>query len=131
MCYRAGIHCRTRSCPDSSFFFLLAWICRCRLISVPTEPMAIRVAIRIINDSPAPAKAQSDFLDANLYAVRLSVEMPKAVHRPTIFQELPASFRYDRRMPGVGINAHVRDEENGELLQLIAESVPITETPRA
>jgi Helicase conserved C-terminal domain len=101
-----------------------------RLISVPTESRVIRVAIRIVNDSPAPAKAQTDFLDPNLYAVRLSVAVPKAVHRPTIFQELPASFRYDRRMPGVGINAHVRDEEQGALLRLIAESVPITETPR-
>lgn len=101
-----------------------------RLISVPTEPTATRVAVRLINDSPTPAKAQSDFLDANLYAVRLSIDVPKAVHRPTIFQELPASFRYDREMPGVGINAHVRDEDSDLLLRLIAESVPITETPR-
>lgn len=101
-----------------------------RLISVPTEPNLIRIAVRIVNDSPAPAKAQSDFIDANLYAVRLTVGVPTAVHRPTIFQELPASFRYDRRMAGVGINAHVRDEMKGALLHLIAESVPITETPR-
>ena len=101
-----------------------------RLISVPTEPQSIRVAIRVINDSPAPAKAQSDFLDANLYAVRLSVAVPKGVHRPTIFQELPASFRYDRQMPGVGINSHVCEEQNGALLQLTAESVPLTETAR-
>jgi len=101
-----------------------------RLISVPTEPKSIRVAIRVINDSPAPAKAQSDFLDANLYAVRLSVAIPKEVHRPTIFQELPASFRYDRRMPGVGINSHVCEEQSGALLQLTAESVPSTETSR-
>lgn len=101
-----------------------------RLISVPTEPQSIRVAIRVINDSPAPAKAQSDFLDANLYAVRLSVAVPKEVHRPTIFQELPASFRYDRQMPGVGINSHVCEEQNGALLQLTAESVPLTETAR-
>lgn len=101
-----------------------------RLISVPTEPQSIRVAIRVINDSPAPAKAQSDFLDANVYAVRLSVAVPKEVHRPTIFQELPASFRYDRQMPGVGINSHVCEEQNGALLQLTAESVPQTETAR-
>jgi hypothetical protein len=101
-----------------------------RLINVPTEPELVRLAIRLVNDSPTPGKAQADFLDANLYAVRLAVDVPKIVHRPTIFQELPASFRYDRRMPGVGINAHVRDDDHGTLLQLIAESVPITETPR-
>src|SRR5262249_9774668 len=98
-----------------------------RLISVPTERTVTRVALRIVNKSPA---AQSDFLVANLYGVRLSIDVPKDVHRPTIFQELPASFRYDRRMPGVGINAHVRDEELGSLLRLVVESVPITETPR-
>jgi len=101
-----------------------------RLISVPTEPKVIRIAARIVNDSPAPAKAQSDFVDANLYAVRITIGVPTSVHRPTIFQELPASFRYDRRMAGVGINAHVRDELQGTMLHLTAESVPITETPR-
>lgn len=101
-----------------------------RLISVPTEPSVTRVAIRIVNDSPTPAKAQGDFFDANLYAVRLSIDIPETVHRPAIFQELPASFRYDRRMPGVGINAHVREEKLDTLLRLIAESVPIAETPR-
>ena len=101
-----------------------------RLISVPTEQNSIRVAIRVINDSPAPAKVQSDYLDANLYAVRVAVAVPAGIHRPTIFQELPASFRYDRQMPGVGINAHVEAEQNGNLLKLTAESVPLTETPR-
>src|SRR5437588_5174273 len=102
---------RTRNRPFASFWKAFIDV---RLISVPTEPNTIRVAIRVINDSPAPAKAQSDFLDANLYAVRLSVAVPKQVHRPTIFLELPASFRYDRRMPGVGINSHVCEEQNGE-----------------
>jgi Helicase conserved C-terminal domain len=101
-----------------------------RLISVPTEPSSVRLAVRVVNDTPAPAKAQSDFLDANLYAIRLSIAVPKAVHRPTIFQELPASFRYDRRMPGVGINSHVEAENGETILRLTAESVPLTETPR-
>ena len=101
-----------------------------RLISVPTERNAVRVAMRVINDCAAPAKVQADYMDANLYAVRLAVAVPRAIHRPTIFQELPASFRYDRRMPGVGINAHVEVQEDGDLLNLAAESVPLTETPR-
>jgi hypothetical protein len=101
-----------------------------RLISVPTEPSLVRLALRIINDTPEPGKAQTDFLDANLYAVRLTVVVPKAVHRPTIFQELPASFRYDRRMSGVGIDSHVEVQDDDTMLRLTAESVPLTETPR-
>jgi len=101
-----------------------------RLISIPTEPNSIRLAIRVVNDTPSPVKTQAEFLDANLYACRLSVTVPKAIHRPTIFQELPASFRYDRRMPGVGINSHVEVQQHGAMLHLTAESVPLTETPR-
>lgn len=101
-----------------------------RLIRVPTEPNSIRFALRVVNDTAPPAKAQSDFLDANLYAIRLSAVVPKAIHRPTIFQELPASFRYDREMPGVGINAHVEAQDTGAAFHLTAESVPLTETPR-
>jgi Helicase conserved C-terminal domain len=118
---------RIRTQPFASIWRALIDV---RLISVPTEENSIRVAMRLINDSPAPAKAQSDYLDANLYAVRLSVAVPAEIHRPTIFQELPASFRYDRRMPGVGINAHVELQQNGDVLNLTSESVPITETPR-
>ena len=118
---------RTRTQPFTSDWTAFLDV---RLINVPTEPKLIRIAVRIVNGSPVPGKAQSDFVDNNLYAVRLTVGIPTDVHRPTIFQELPASFRYDRRMAGVGINAHVEDELKGSLLCLSAESVPITETPR-
>lgn len=101
-----------------------------RLIRVPTEPSAVRVAMRVINDSPVPGRTQGDFLDANLYAIRLTAQIPVAVHRPTIFQELPASFRYDREMAGVGINSHVEAEVIGHDIRLTAESVPLAETPR-
>ncbi len=101
-----------------------------RTISAPTEPDHLRLAIRLINDTPLPARTQIDFVDSNLYAIALSLTLPKTVHRPTVFQELPASFRYDRLMPGVGINAHVDCEDHGSQLVLHAEGVPITETPR-
>jgi len=101
-----------------------------RLISVPTEPTAVRVAIRVVNDTPVPNKAQYDYLDANLYAVHLSTLIPAGVHRPTIFQELPASFRYDRQMAGVGINSHVESETRSSGLRLTAETVPCSETAR-
>jgi Helicase conserved C-terminal domain len=101
-----------------------------RLISVPTEPTAVRIAMRLINDTSPPSKAQVDYFDPHLYGVRIAADVPTGVHRPTIFQELPASFRYDRRMPGVGINAHVEAEPVGADIRLIAESVPLAETPR-
>jgi hypothetical protein len=118
---------RTRTEPFISFWKAFIDV---RLIRVPTEPTSVRLAIRAVNDTPAPAKAQGDYLDANLYAVRLFASVPEGVHRPTIFQELPASFRYDRRMPGVGINSHVEARQSGTILLLTAESVPLTETPR-
>src|ERR1022692_401674 len=101
-----------------------------RLISVPTEPAVVRVAVRVVNDTPVPSKTQYDYLDVNLYAVRLSTLIPGRVHRPSIFQELPASFRYDRRMAGVGINSHVESHPDGSSLLLTAETVPCAETAR-
>lgn len=118
---------RTRTQPFTSFWRAFVDV---RLISVPTEPRAVRLALRIVNETTEPGKAQIDFLDPNLYAVRLAVRVPKPAHLPTIFQELPASFRYDRRMPGVGIDSQVVVEDNDTSLRLTAESVPLTETPR-
>ena len=118
---------RTRTRPFAPFWKAFIDV---RLIQIPTEPTAVRLAVRVVNDTPAPAKAQTDYLDANLYAVRMSVSVPEAIHRPTIFRELPASFRYDRKMPGVGINAHVEAERHATVVRLTAESVPLAETPR-
>jgi len=89
-----------------------------RLINVPTEPNQVRLAVRVINETVAPGRAQVDFVDPNLYGVRISVAVPGTVHRPTVFQELPASFRYERMMPGVGINAHVESPPRGVSEQL-------------
>jgi hypothetical protein len=97
---------------------------------VPTQPGQWRVASRVINETAEPGRAQHDFVDANLYAVGLSVRLPAGVHRDTIFQELPASFRYDRSMAGVGINSHVEHENDSAEIRLWAETVPVVETPR-
>lgn len=101
-----------------------------RLISVPTDVTLTRVALRIINVGEPLSGSQGDFIDPNLYGVHLAVELPQSVHRPTIFQELQASFRYDRAMPGVGINAQVDCENADSLVRLAAESVPLSETSR-
>lgn len=101
-----------------------------RLIAVPTDPTLTRVALRILNLGEPLNRSQGDFIDPNLYGVYLAAQLPRSVHRPTIFQELQASFRYDRAMPGVGINAQVDSEADDDSIRLIAESVPVSETPR-
>jgi hypothetical protein len=140
---RVTIHVTETECETAAAFdvaahranthpFVSFWkaIVDVRLIGVPTEPASVRIAMRLINDTAPPGKGQADYLDPNLYAVRIATDIPTDVHRPTIFQELPASFRYDRRMPGVGINADVESEPAGPNIRLIAESVPLAETPR-
>src|SRR5207253_3445000 len=78
-----------------------------RLVSMPTQPGYVRIALRIINQTPEVKDKFLDYVDPNLYAVKVKVNLPKKLHRMTTFQELPASFRYKREMHAVGINAHV------------------------
>ncbi len=102
-----------------------------RLVAMPTEPTRVRIALRVMNRSRRPARIAFDFVDPNLYAVRLAATVPSAVHEETVFQELPQSYRYDRRMPGVGINSHVSlSRPTPSLVKLTANSVPQKEVPR-
>ena len=102
-----------------------------RLVAAPTEPGCVRIALRLMNRSPRPRREQIDFVDPNLYAVRVVATAPSAAHADTVFQELPDSYRYDRRMPGVGINAHVSlARPSPSLVTLEADSVPTKEVPR-
>lgn len=101
-----------------------------RLISVTTEPSLHRVAVRLVNVTPPAGPVQSEFLDDNLYSVGFRVHMPVAIHRYMVFQELPASFRYDRRMVAVGINSHVESSTDSARLHLTVESVPSCTVPR-
>src|SRR6516225_576716 len=78
-----------------------------RLISVTTEPSLHRIALRLVNVTTPAGPVQAEFIDPNLYGIGISVSLPAAAHRDMVFQELPASFRYDRNMVAVGINSHV------------------------
>lgn len=102
-----------------------------RLSAIPTEPDYVRIALRIINRTPPPtARNQEDFFDPNLYAVGIQVDMPETAYRPSLFRELPQSYRYDRIMPGIGINAHVDyRSENGRVF-LKSDTVPQKEVAR-
>jgi hypothetical protein len=96
-----------------------------RIINMPTEPGHVRVALRAINQTRGVSDRVLDYVDPNLYAVTLRVDLPKELHRMTIFNELPASFRYQREMYAVGINAHVDCLEGGARLLLVTDSVPV------
>jgi hypothetical protein len=104
----------------------LSWkpIIDVRLVSIPTEPGFVRIALRVINQSPEIKNNFLDYVDPNLYAVQLKVTMPKDMHEMTIFQELPASFRFDREMYAVGINSHVDGEISGNEIILTTDSTP-------
>lgn len=102
-----------------------------RLVAAPTEPSCVRVALRLINRSERPRPHQREYNDPNLYAVRVAAALPSETHRDTMFRELPESYRYDRRMPGVGINAHVISKRpDPTTVVLEADTVPTKEVPR-
>lgn len=95
-----------------------------RLSTVPTEPDVFRVTVRLINRTE-PAKRQSfEYVDPNLYAVRIRLTLPTGAHRSTVFRELPHSFRYDRSMPAVGINAQATLGNTGGAITLETDPVP-------
>lgn len=100
-----------------------------RLSSIPTEPELLRLSARVINRTEQPRQSL-DFVDPNLYGVQVYTEIPKCAHRPTIFRELPQSFRYDRRMAAVGINAHVKATEIADKILLETQAIPIRVAPR-
>src|SRR5262249_23641381 len=95
-----------------------------RLISVTTEPTLHRIAMRVVNVTAPAGRTQSDFVDDNLYGVSLRLKIPSAIHRSMTFQELPASFRYDRNMMAIGINSHVEGRVESGTLRMAVESVP-------
>ena len=132
MRYGAGIHLRSRLGPGLVLFFLLAWICRCQAHQCPDGANGDQGCYPFSRRSSDTGQS-AERLAPRCQSLTLS-DSPSKCRKPCTDRPFSRScqqvFADHRRMPGVGINAHVRDEEKGELLQLIAESVPITETPR-
>lgn len=95
-----------------------------RLGSVPTEPGLMRITARVINRT-SPVRSSLDYVDPNLYGVSIHLTVPENAHQSTIFRELPKSFRYDRLMPAVGINAHVTCRTENRHVVLGTQAVPI------
>ncbi len=78
-----------------------------RMVAFPANPACVRLSLRLINRTPWRTPMQAEFFDAHLYAVRLHVRIPKAAHAMMEFADLPRSYRYDRTIAAVGINADV------------------------
>jgi hypothetical protein len=101
-----------------------------RVSTVPTEADCFRIALRIINYTDPVGPRALDYVDPNLYGVGLKVSVPYDAHRATIFQELPASFRYNREMPAIGINAQANSRKTSDRLELEIDTVPQASIPR-
>jgi len=115
-------------CPLERFWVPLIDV---RVSAIPTEPNCVRIALRLINRTHRlTARAQENFLDPNLYAVSIQAEIPANAHKAMIFRELPQSYRYNRTMQGVGINAHMNFSREDNRVLLAAVTVPQIETPR-
>lgn len=110
----------------------LAWrpIVDVRIVAMPTRPGHVRVALRLVNRTDQLSSASLDYADPNLYGLHMAVTIPANAHAPTVFRELPESFRYDREMPGVGINAHLNAKYDDKTLVLEVDSVPCKEVGR-
>jgi hypothetical protein len=101
-----------------------------RSVAMPTEPGCVRIALRVVNRSDVVPQQNLDYADHNLYAFDLRASLPQAAHRMAIFQELPASFRYDREMYGIGINAHVEGQRKADRIHLAIDSIPTKQIDR-
>src|SRR5207248_2245052 len=95
-----------------------------RIVPVPTEPGCVRLSLRIINTTPPRDRNGVEYVDANLYAVGLVARVPEQAHRNTTFAELPNSYRYDREIAAVGINADVEVTRDEGHVVLRTETIP-------
>jgi hypothetical protein len=102
-----------------------------RATPVPLDPRVVRLALRIVNRTPRPTKTtQLDFIDPNLYCVHVKASLPQHCHRSSMFNELPASYRYDRSLAAVGINSQPIHSNAEGRVTLQTRSIATLETAR-
>jgi hypothetical protein len=95
-----------------------------RIVAFPADPTCVRLSLRLINRTPWCSSTQTAFSDPNLYAVRLRAQVPKAAQAMMEFADLPHSYRYDRTIAAVGINADVAAQTNGDSLIFTTRTIP-------
>ncbi|MBV8895189.1 MAG: hypothetical protein JO051_01665, partial [Acidobacteriaceae bacterium] len=97
---------------------------------VADDPNEARITVRLRNRSQdIPAKSL-DFADANLYGVQVTCRVPAKTHMPMVLRELRDSFRYNRHLAAVGLNAHVTASGDSDTVVLQTETVPRESTFR-
>jgi hypothetical protein len=95
-----------------------------RVVTFPTDPTCVRLSLRLINRTPWRTPFQAEFFDPNLYAVCLRVHVPMAAHRTMEFADLPHSYRYDRTIAAVGINADIAVQTTDEAYLFTTRTMP-------
>lgn len=107
------------------------WLPEVSFRVVPTgSPDSARISVRLANRSEPASKRSVDFVDPNLYSVKLAVTIPANLHRGGTFRELRNSFRYDRSLTAVGLNCGVATSQAGDRLTLSTVSMPTKRTYR-
>jgi Helicase conserved C-terminal domain len=94
-----------------------------------STPSTARLSLRLINRTQVPRQSRS-FVDPNLYTVKIRVESPSAAHKYGTFRELEDSYRYDLRLPAVGLNCHAQASIDEATCTMWTEVVPRSELPR-
>jgi len=98
---------------------------------LPTgRPDSVRISVRLANRSEPASKRSVDFVDPNLYAVKIEVTVPSRLHQTGTFRELRNSYRYDRALAAVGLNCGVHASRDGKSLTLSTVSIPLKATYR-
>jgi hypothetical protein len=95
-----------------------------RTVAFPADPDCVRLSLRLINRTPWRTSAQTAFFDPNLYTVRVHVRLPGAAHAMMEFADLPRSYRYDRTIAAVGINADVDVQVSGDVYLFTTRTIP-------
>lgn len=102
-----------------------------RVTPVPIDSNLVRVALRVVNRTPKPSSTGTgEFVDPNLYGVQVKASLPKHCHQCSMFNELPASYRYDRSLWAVGINAQANHSHVENRLILETRSIAGLEVAR-
>lgn len=95
-----------------------------RLVAFPADPTCLRLSLRLLNRTPWRSSFQTEFFDPNLYAVRVQIRLPRTAHAMMEFADLPRSYRYDRTIAAVGINADVDVQTSRDTYLFTTRTIP-------
>lgn len=88
-----------------------AWAADLRVRTRPWKGDERIISVLLVNTSPDERGAADARDDHGLFDVRLRLSVRQGTFRPFIFVELPDSYRFDRRMWGLGLNCTTEPED--------------------